>query len=222
LTERDEGFSDPSIVGSWGMPDWSAGGVIGLGLEVPPNPETGFPDYELVYEVGFGESGNLQVVQYDRDGRFVVYTAYSSLLNGRRYLNLSPVACPACERESQDAEEAEPLAFNSEAISCPYQIVQYTTGSSPRMGESWANGFAKEIAEYEGDYLSIALMDNEFVIEAIEQGKIDGDPTCDSCLFEGACMTARQKALQEFVSKYDTQLFPQDDWDAYQRVPSVH
>lgn len=201
LSARDEGFVDPSLIGTWqgtGAQDWVQL-LLGTGVTVEGSSR---------YAASFDESGGLKVVQYGDKGQAeVVFSGFTSLLDGRRYLNLKTVECPQCEEALYELDEE----------TCPYLILQYATELPRRL----AGSMAERDPEFEGRALFVGMMDEEFVVEAIDKGLIDSDPACLPCIWEGPCMTSEQEELQQFVSKHDTQLYPTINWEAYVEVPGV-
>ena len=218
LTERDQGFVDPSIMGIWS----ENAAVDHIDLDSKPE-EAGYePDFEL----GFDDSGNLKIVEYGKEGAVdAVYTGFTSVISGRRYLNVSLTACASC-----DEEELAKIY----AGTCPFQIWQYSKELPPALLQPQTSEDFQltadrieeiRIAISEGPYLLIAYMSNEFVGDAINDGLIEGDPDCDECSSAatwraGACITAEQTAIQKFVTKYDAQLYPADNWGIFMKVPS--
>ena len=200
LGERDEGFVDPSIIGIWEetqAEDWVQM-FLGEGVTVRSN----------VYEARLDEFGKLKVVQHDSDGKVeLVFSGYTSLLDSRRYLNLKISECPLCEEAMYELDEG----------TCPYLILQYDTDLPARL----AGTAVGRTARPEGRVLFMALMDEGFVVDAIEKELIDTDPDCLPCVWEGACISSDQERLQAFVSKYDRQLYPPLNWDMYVELPGV-
>lgn len=200
LSDREQGFVDPSIMGIWQstQPENWVQLFLGEGVTVEDD----------VYEARFDPSGELRVVQYDQDGKEkLVYTGYTSLLDGRRYLNLKISECPLCEEALYELDEA----------TCPYHILQYSTEMPPPL----AGRDLGRAAEAPGRKLFVGVMDGEFVVTAIEQGLIDSDPSCLVCVWDGPCISSDQDKLQEFVRTFDAELYPWDSWDVYVQQPDV-
>ena len=200
LTERELGFADPSLIGIWEGALAEDYIQLFLGEGVTVNSDQ--------YEVGLDETGGLRVVQYSSDGGvYVVYSGYTSMLYGRLYLNLKIVECPICDERLYE--------LNGET--CPYLILQYATAIPERL----AGGFAEKAAAGAERALFVAMMDEDFVAAAIEDGLIETSAECLPCVWAGSCIDLEQEKLQRFVSEYDEQLYPQDSWDTYIEVPGI-
>ena len=184
LSERDEGFVDPSIMGRWAEEF----------------------DFDNPAHASVDDEGNLRLVLDE-----TVFTGYTSVVAGRRYLNLRPRGCETCNTEEQAALESQ---------QCLYSIVQYSTEPPETINPAWATKYDEEMAQYEGRYLSIAFMANDFVEDAINKGLIAGDPDCDACVWSpGACVKAKPEVLQPFVRQFDAQLYPLENWQLYVEAP---
>ena len=200
LAELEVGFVDPAIMGTWG---WFEDCAFIPNME----PDAQGLCYVFGFRARFGETAALELVDQHK-----VMTGYTSLLSGRRYLNLTLIDCADCS----DEQRAE---FTTGA--CPYTILQYSTEESPRMAPDKVTTNAEEIALFDGRYLSVANMDRDFLRDAIKRGLIDGNPACEACVWtDGPCITSERQAMQDFVRKYDAQLYPADNWRAYARIPA--
>lgn len=199
LTEREEGFVDQAIMGTWG---WFEDCASFPDME----PDAKGVCYRSEFRARFDESAALELADQNS-----VMTGYTSVLSRRRYLNLKVVDCSNCSEEQQAEIRAD---------TCPYTILQYSTGNPPTMAADQGTTDPEQMARYDGRYLSVATMDRSFLRDAISRGLVDGNPACEACVWTGApCITSELQAMQAFVSQYDAQLFPPDNWRAYARVP---
>lgn len=200
LSSREEGFVDPSITGIWQgtQAENLLQQILGEGVTLADN----------VYEARIDPSGGLKVRQYGTDGEVeVVFSGYTSLLDGRRYLNLKISECPLCEE----------AMYELDAPTCPYMIVQY----APELPRRLIGTDVAKVPDTDGRVLYVGMMDEDFVASAIDEGRLDSDPGCIACIWEGSCISSNQEELRRFVSRYDAELYPSINWDIYVELPSV-
>jgi len=199
-------------LGTWGVPVESASAdvvISGVG-------------YDIAFVASLDESRNLKVVEYDSGKATREYIAHSTVLAGRLYLSLELTGYLVSEGVAGDPEQPRAWMSDMEVAQCSYQIVRYSVDSRPRISdEKWNDEYAQHFTKYEGRWLSVNLMDSNFVENAIEQGLVDGESDCYLCIWLGPCINAEPEEIQRFVKKYDAQLYPQDSWSALMGLPST-
>ena len=194
LGERDQGFVDPSIMGRWGEPPWEQDGEVA----------------EVGFEATFDAAGELRLVSDPELDEQEVYTGHTTLLDGRRYLNLKLIDCLGCAEDERSRIKANP---------CPYTIWQYATQLNPAVISSLNGHDADALSKFDGRFLLLVYMDLDVIDNAIESGLLDGDMDCDACIDSDTCMTAEPTELQTFVRQNQEALFPPDNWLVYTLVP---
>lgn len=198
LGSRDEGFIDYYLVGAWAEvkaedDDWIDGVWIAG---------------ELAYEAMALETGELRVVEYEDGAPTKIYTGYSTLLDGRKFLNLRLVECPGC-----DEEKLAKLGVDD----CPWRIVRYwtflpdeTADALAASGEITREVLDRKVGELRGRLLFYEFMDDDFVADAIRGQRIAGDADCKNCVQGGACLRASVEALRDFIRREGPELFFED------------
>lgn len=198
LTDADDGFVDPAIVGTW-----------------REYPEDGEGDGESIRVV---IDGGIMTIVTDLDwvttcATADVYTAHSSLVAGRRYLNLRFVRCVGDVAENEQPSDA-----------CPYLIVRYAPEPDfPTLRDELGAQFLSELAAIqEAAVEPLALFsigDPDYVEAAIEDRVIEG---CAKCARRSQpCLTPHARALRRFVTKHAEEIFPEESWGLLHRVEST-
>lgn len=194
LTSRENGFVDFYLLGKWHDLDLNDQGQLVPG--------------DLAYDISLTDSGDLRAIQYgENDTDYHEFSAYSSRLNGKKYLNARLVACSGCSEK-----ERANLAANY----CPYQIVQYatflprklSTYVADEVGDEVANALIKLSTASRGQMAFMASMNSDFIEAAISDEAIAGDSKED----DAPCITSREDVLRQFLLQHDLDVYPTDEW----------
>lgn len=198
LSSREEGFADLYLLGEW------------RGYE--PDGEGGFRAGALTYDVSLTDDGDLRVVQFDDDESIDrVLSAFSTRLDGRKYVNARVIECPGC-----NADELARLATDR----CPYQIVQYSTFLPRSLASGDLDEDDRELLEIlnkqattlRGQLLFMALMDSKYIKDVISNDVIAGTADCETCVSDGPCVAARGEDLQLFLRESDRDIYASESW----------
>lgn len=203
LGSRQEGFVDLYLLGRWHAYD-ADGGRFEVGA--------------LLYDVALDDGGDIAVRAYNDEGRVDrVYSAYTTRIAARKYLNTRFVDCPDCEQQDRERQFA---------AECPYQIVQYSTFPPSTLAVVETDAETRELldtlivqsAKLRGQLLFIATMDTSYIRESMSEGTIAGDPGCDGCDGEDACISSGADVLQTYLSDYDREVYPVATWEVVIRA----
>lgn len=194
LSTMNDGFVDPYLIGRWRALEMDederelyAGN---LAYEVLPNPT----DTVVRIRRSFGSKGHVSV-----------YEGYTTRLNGRKYLNARLVDCIGCDSAPRKDD------FSSD---CSYTIIEYATYvpnnfmSLMTTESELTEKEAKALFEgWRGRLLFIQYMKNSFVVDAIREGTIEGELSCDDCDSPAACVTEDSEILQDFVRSHESDIY---------------
>ena len=194
LTSRENGFADLYLLGRW----------HNLDLNDQEQLVTG----DLAYDISLADNGDLRVLQYDEnDTDYHEFSVYSSRLNGKKYVNARLVACTGCSEQEQ---------VNLAANHCPYQIVQYATflprklatHVADEVGDEVANALIELSTASRGQMVFMALMNSDFIEDAILDETIAGDSNKDNA----PCITSREDVLRQLLLQHDLDIYPTGAW----------
>ncbi len=196
LSAMDEGFVDPYLIGRWQEFDMD-------------EDERELHAGDLAYEVLHNPADTVvRIRKFEAKGRVSVYEGYTTRLNGRKYLNTRLVDCIGCDSAPPKDD------FSSD---CSYIIIEYATYVPKNFMSLMATDTdltEKEVKAFfaglRGRLLFIQYMENTFVVDAIREGTIEGELSCDDCDKPAACITEDSKVLQDFIRshKADIDVFP--------------
>lgn len=212
LSTVDEGFVDPYLLGRWRA----------LDMDVDEH-ELELDVGDLAYEVLSNPADTVvRIRKFGKEGRVSIYEGYTTLLNGRKYLNTRLVDCIGCDSAPRKDD------FSSD---CSYTIIEYATyvpnnfmslmTTETDLTEKEAKAL---FAGWRGRLLFIQYMENSFVVDAIREGTIEGELSCDDCDSPAACITEDSEILQDFIRsrKADEKVFPDMEFELLLReVPST-
>lgn len=198
LGPREEGFIDHYLIGTWAE------------IEIEgDSPEGEWRAGERLYEARLLDTGLLRIVEFEEGAPSKVYDGYTTMLDGRKFLNLKLVECPGCS----EAKLAK-LPIDD----CPFVIVRYWTFLPDGVADALvaSNDIGRDVLDertssLRGRLLFYEYMDNDIVQEAIAAGRIGGDAECENCVEGGACLRDDPEALRKFIRRSGPELFYEDD-----------
>lgn len=194
LSSIDDGFVDPYLIGNWRK------------IEDETIPKLG----ELVYEVSVDPANTvLRIKNRKFRGGVEIYEGYSTQLNGKKYLNLKLVECLEC-----DDQQTEDGFSNG----CPYYIIQYETYISQKtlslLFDASETEAMKEVVAFfsgwRGRLLFTHDMSSHYIANAIREGVIPGELSCDDCDTLDVCITADSETLRSFVEDHEARVYEGD------------
>lgn len=197
LSTVDEGFVDPYLIGRWREFEMD---------EDEDERELELSVGDLAYEVLHNSPDTVvRIREFGSEGRVTIYEGFTTLLNGRKYLNTRLVDCIGCDSAPWKDD------FSSDCSNTIIEYATYVPNDFMSLITTETDLTEKEtkalFAGLRGRLLFIQYMKNSFVVDAIREGTIKGELSCDDCDKPAACITEDSKVLQDFIRSHKADVY---------------